>query len=124
VQIAADGTQKLPQRLLGTVRDRLAAGAEPRRACLGVAAWVHYVATGTSEDGRPLPLDDPMAHRLRSLTARATSPAATVDALLTVREVFGEDLPHDAVFCALVTEALTALARDGVRGAVRSLDLA
>jgi fructuronate reductase len=64
-----------------------------------------------------------MADRLRSLTARATSPAATVDALLTVREVFGEDLPHDPVFRALVTEALTALARDGVRGAVRSLDL-
>ena len=29
VQVAMDGSQKLPLRLLGTVRDRLAAGAAP-----------------------------------------------------------------------------------------------
>ena len=29
-QVAMDGSVKLPVRMLGTVRDRLAAGAEPR----------------------------------------------------------------------------------------------
>ena len=124
VQIAMDGTQKLPQRLLGTVRDRLAAGAEPRLACLGVAAWMRYVSAGAADDGRPLPLDDPMADRLRALTADARSPAQAVDALLSLTEVFGDQLPQDAVFRELVTDALTALSRDGVRGAVRALALA
>ena len=124
VQIAMDGTQKLPQRLLGTVQDRLAAGAEPRLACLGVAAWMRYVSAGATDDGRPLPLDDPLADRLRALTAGAGTPAQTVDALLTLTEVFGEQLPQDAVFRELVTDALTALSRDGVRSAVRALALA
>ena len=34
-----DGSQKLPQRLLGTIRDRLAAGRPFDRLALGVAAW-------------------------------------------------------------------------------------
>lgn len=40
-QIAMDGPQKLPQRLLGSVRDRLAAGAPLPRLALGIAAWLH-----------------------------------------------------------------------------------
>ena len=31
IQIAMDGSQKLPMRLLGTIRDRRRAGAEPDR---------------------------------------------------------------------------------------------
>ena len=45
-QIAMDGSQKLPQRLLGTVRDRLAAGAPIERLALAVAAWMRYVDRG------------------------------------------------------------------------------
>lgn len=121
VQIAMDGTQKLPQRLLGTVRDRLDAGAEPRLACLGVAAWMRYVWAGQADGGTPLPLEDPLADRLRALTAAARTPAQVVAALLTLSEVFGADLPQDARFRELVTEDLTALSRDGVRSALRTL---
>jgi fructuronate reductase len=39
-QIAMDGSQKLPQRLLGTISDRLAANQPITRLALGVAAWM------------------------------------------------------------------------------------
>jgi fructuronate reductase len=110
VQIAMDGTQKLPQRLLGTIRDALARGAEPRFACLGVAAWMRYVWTADT-------VDDPMADRLRSLTADAATPQAAVDALLSLKEVFGEDLPANGRFRDLVTESLEALTKGGVAAA-------
>jgi fructuronate reductase len=42
-QIAMDGTQKLPARLLPVARERLAAGAEPRWVALAVAAWALHV---------------------------------------------------------------------------------
>ncbi len=50
-QIAMDGSQKLPQRLLGTVRDRLAAGAPLAHLPLAVAGWIRY-ASGTRRAGR------------------------------------------------------------------------
>jgi fructuronate reductase len=118
-QIAMDGTQKLPQRLLGTIADRLAAGARPRFACLGVAAWMRYVSSGRAEDGTALTVDDPLADRLRELTASAGSPAAVADALLSMEEVFGSELPADPVFRDLVVDALQHLTRGGVAAAVR-----
>ena len=65
-QIAMDGSQKLPQRLLGTIRDRLAQGLSATRAALGVAAWMRYV-TGIDEQGREIDVRDPLATRLRRI---------------------------------------------------------
>ncbi|MBQ0895729.1 mannitol dehydrogenase family protein [Micromonospora sp. U56] len=104
VQVAMDGSQKLPVRLLGTVRDRLAAGTIPRQAALAVAAWMTYVAKGRDARGRELPLDDPLADRLRVAAAAGTGdPKRLVDSLLRVEEIFDADLPeHDGFRAALV----------------------
>ena len=72
-QIAMDGSQKLPQRLLGTIRDRLDRGLPSPCLALAVAAWMRFVA-GTDERGRSLDLDDPLAPRLRAAAARAARP--------------------------------------------------
>ena len=117
-QIAMDGSHKLPQRLLGTVRDRLRDGASIARLSLGVAAWMRYV-TGVDETGAPIDVRDPLAGRLRELADRAGGSAATLaDSLLGVQEIFGDDLPKDTRF----TEAVTAnLVRLYERGAKRTV---
>jgi fructuronate reductase len=43
LQIAGDGSQKLPFRLLGTVGDAVAARRPLERLCLPIAAWFHFV---------------------------------------------------------------------------------
>ncbi len=58
-QIAMDGSQKLPQRLLGTIRDHIAAGTPYTRCALGVAAWMRYV-TGIDEKGELIDVKDPL----------------------------------------------------------------
>jgi fructuronate reductase len=91
-QIAMDGSQKLPQRLLGTVGDRLYAGADVERLALPVAAWMRYVG-GVDERGRAIDVRDPLASKLAALSAGAGGDAAaTVDALLAVDEVFSPAL--------------------------------
>ena len=96
IQIAMDGTQKLPQRLLGTVRDRLAAGLAVERHALAVAAWMRFV-TRRDETGVPVRANDPLADRLAE-AARAEAPDAVVASLLALASVFGEDLPKDPRF--------------------------
>jgi fructuronate reductase len=108
-QVAMDGSQKVPLRLLGTVRDRLAVGAAPTWASLAVAGWMAYVARGTDTNGRPLPLDDPLAPVLHRAVDSATDPTAVADRLLGVREVFGDDLPASDVFRDLVVAHLKEL---------------
>lgn len=117
-QIAMDGSQKLPQRLLGTIRDRLRDDAPIRRLSLGVAAWMRYV-TGIDENGAAIDVRDPLAAILRERADRAGGhPERLAGELLAVREVFGDDLPQDERFTAPVTEALGRLYAQGARRTV------
>ena len=115
LQIAMDGSQKLPQRLLDTVRDRRRAGAEPVFAALGVAAWMRFVSARRSDGGRELTVDDPLADRIAERLGGREDPAAVVDELLSMREIFDQELAGDAGLRALLVELLGRLARDGAR---------
>lgn len=120
-QIAMDGSQKLPQRLLSTIRERLAAQAPMNRLALGVAAWMRYV-TGIDEKGQPIDVRDPMAADLRQRADQAGMNAQRlVPALLGVEAIFGKDLPVHPVFVAAVTKALDGLISNGARSSVAAM---
>jgi fructuronate reductase len=120
LQIAMDGSQKLPQRLLRTAAERLAQGEVPQRIALAVAAWMLFLL-GEDETGGSHKIDDPIGEKL-SATARGAGrdAAALSDALFALPEVFGADLAAHDGFRAAVREALALLLRDGVRGALRA----
>jgi fructuronate reductase len=120
-QIAMDGSQKLPQRLLGTVRDRLGQGRPIPCLALAVAAWMGFVARRDTA-GRLVPLQDPMADRLMALAGDAGPVASRLaPALLGVSEIFGTDLAADPRFTRPVTEALGVLLEAGVHSALQAV---
>ena len=112
-QIAMDGSQKLPQRLLGTARDRLALGLELPCVALGIAAWMRH-ATGKDERGREVEVCDPLAAEMRRRADAAGMRAETLaPALLRIEAIFGRDLPTNPRFVAAVTQALKSLLAQG-----------
>jgi fructuronate reductase len=115
VQVAMDGSQKLPLRLLGTIEDRLTAGETPVWACRAVAGWMVYICAGHDRTGRALPLDDPMAERLRDAAGTGGTASGVVDGLLGVREVFTPELASSAALrdtlVLHVEELLASLSR-------------
>ncbi len=117
-QIAMDGTQKLPQRLLGTIRDRLKAGQGIERLALGVAAWMRYV-TGVAEDGSEIDVRDPHALKMHAIAADAGDDAeALFDGLVAMSEVFGDDLAGNDIFRKAVLGHLESLFDEGARACV------
>ncbi len=120
-QIAMDGSQKLPMRLLGTIRDRRRAGAEPVMASLGVAAWMRFVSTRRSDSGRELTVDDPLADEIAERLRGREEPEAVVDALLGMGQIFDAELAGDAGWRGLLIDHLDALIRDGARPTARRL---
>lgn len=111
-QIAMDGSQKLPQRILGTIAESRAAGRAVPGLTLAVAAWMRYVS-GSDEQGRPIEVRDPLASRLADLWH--DDPAATVKGFLALAEVFPPTLRDDPGFAADLTAALSGLVQDGAR---------
>jgi fructuronate reductase len=113
-----DGSQKLPQRLLGTVRERLARGLPIPCLALAIAGWIRYVG-GTDEQGAAIDVRDPLAETLRGVqAARAADPDGRVGAVLGLRQIFGTDLSADERFVAAVTAAHRDLWARGVGAAV------
>jgi fructuronate reductase len=109
LQIAMDGSQKVPQRWLGTLRDRLAAGASIDGLALALAAWVMHLRE-RDEAGRSYTLDDPLAAPLRALPMDAA-------AITRFAPVFGELAGEPRLVTAL-SHALDALRAHGVVGAL------
>ncbi|WP_114348252.1 mannitol dehydrogenase family protein [Paracoccus lutimaris] len=115
-QIAMDGSQKLPQRILGTIGEARAAGRKVPGLTLAVAAWMRY-ASGRDEKGQPIEVKDPLAQRLAALWR--DDPAATVAGFLALAEVFPPALRDDPGFAADLTAALSGLIRDGAKASLK-----
>jgi fructuronate reductase len=116
-QIAMDGSQKLPQRLLGPIRDRLRAGGRIDHLCLAVAGWIRY-ASGRDEHGRAIEVADPLASRFAAIAAGANDPEALARGFFAVGEVFDADLPADSRFTGPVTDQLASLIARGARATI------
>jgi fructuronate reductase len=122
-QIAMDGSQKLPQRLLGTVRDRLRAGAGIERLALAVAAWIHYLR-GVDEAGGAYPIQDPLADDLARRLAEADAAPderGRIAHFCAYAPVFGADLGRDERFVRAVARHTAALRERGVSATLAEL---
>ncbi|SON58150.1 Polyol:NADP oxidoreductase [Hartmannibacter diazotrophicus] len=117
-QIAMDGSQKLPQRILGTLATNLDAGRPSPGLCLAVAAWMRYVG-GTDEKGEPIDVRDPLAARLKALCDATDDPDTRVRSLLAVEDVFPPALADR--LAGPIIAAYRKLRAVGARGALLEL---
>ncbi len=117
-QIAMDGSQKLPQRLLQTLSEAMKAGRPTEALCLAVAGWMRYVS-GSDETGAAIDVCDPLAERLAKVAASQTTPRAKAESLLGVRDVFSNELAKK--LNGPVGDAAETIWAEGARGAIRRL---
>ncbi|MDY6945866.1 MAG: mannitol dehydrogenase family protein [Pseudomonadota bacterium] len=108
-QIAWDGSQKLPFRILATITENLAAGRSIARLCVPLAAWFHFIRRQVRHDRR---LVDPLAAQLAELAQRcAGDPASDVATFLGLETVFSAKLASDATLRAALESAYAHLAK-------------
>ncbi|MCG6112586.1 MAG: mannitol dehydrogenase family protein [Paracoccus sp.] len=117
-QIAMDGSQKLPQRILGTIAEGRAAGRAVPGLTLAVAAWMRY-ASGRDEAGGPIDVRDPLAPTLAGLWDEDA--ARTVQGFMTLEQVFPQALRADAGFVRDLSRTLRLLVERGARDTVAAL---
>jgi fructuronate reductase len=116
-QIAMDGSQKLPQRLLQTIAWRREQGLPVDALALGVAAWMRWQG-GTDDQGRAFAVDDPLATRTAAALAGASSPEERVDALLAIDAIFPATLAGDDGLRAKLVEHFSRIERGGALSAL------
>ncbi len=114
-QIAMDGSQKLPQRILSTARARLKAGASAYHLMLVVSSWIACCR----ERGHSLPagrFSDPLDARLAGIFTKTSDPRELVELIFAAA---GFDSDDDGVALkAIVSQQLTAIQARGVAAVI------
>lgn len=120
-QVAADGSQKLPVRLLAVTRERLQCGGEIPRLAHVVAAWIRYLE-GLDERGRRIEVRDPLNETLQiALTMAGNTADAKVAAVLDVNQIFGAELANIARFRNSVLYAYKSIVSRGILDATAAI---
>lgn len=106
-QIAWDGSQKLPFRILPTIAENLAAGRSIARLCVPLAAWFHFIRWMARQERQIM---DPLAAQLTELAKHCNGdPAHDVSAFLGLEKVFSAELAGNAKFRAALEKAYASL---------------
>ena len=119
-QIAMDGSQKLPQRMLDSVRWHLADNSSFTLLALGVAGWMRYVG-GVDEQGNAIEVCDPLLPVIQAAVQQSDEGESRVKALLAIEAIFGKDLPQEGQFVDLVTSAYLSLLNKGAKATVAAI---
>lgn len=114
-RIGTEGSARIPKFVLPSIREQLERGGPISLLSFTVACWFRYL-TGIDDLGRPMPIIDPFADKLREHAIRGGADPRT---LLSLRELFG-DLSDSLVFIEHVTHALSSLYEQGARAALEN----
>ncbi|NEK38774.1 mannitol dehydrogenase family protein [Rhizobium leguminosarum] len=111
-QIAMDGTQKLPQRLLEPASEALAHGDRAETYAIAVAAWMRY-AIGEHGNGERYELRDPRAGEIAALIADVPRTGLAISAaLFTLPGLFPAALTGHRAWTQDVADKLEILIQD------------
>ncbi|MDX8472645.1 mannitol dehydrogenase family protein [Mesorhizobium dulcispinae] len=119
-QIATDGSQKIVQRLLNPIRDRLAKGESIALLSVPVAGWMAYLIKASARFGRAWRVSDPFAEKMAAIADRVGSDSkALADAILAIDAIFDPSLAASDMFRANVAAGLDGLLSDDPMAFVR-----
>lgn len=120
-QIAMDGSQKMPQRLLHTIEDNLASNTSFDSLCFAVAGWLRYTMAFDIK-GAPIEVQDPLADELLEIKEQNIQDInMLIDGYLNFDKVFSSTLKDSAIFRQKLTYWLGIILANGVQEAIKML---
>ena len=119
-QIAMDGSQKLPQRILETVSDLLKHQRNFQGLALTIAAWIKYI-TGIDFNGETIDVRDPMANAFAMIAKKSKKSENYVDAILDLSQVFPANLRNSSTFRIEIQKSYKLLEKYGSLVSVQKL---
>ena len=119
-QIAMDGSQKLPQRILETVSDLLEHQKNFQGLALAIAGWIKYV-TGIDLNGKAIDVRDPLANDFAMIVKKSKTSEDYVDFILDKSKVFPANLRDSSAFRTEIQKSYKLLEQYGSLVSIKKL---
>jgi fructuronate reductase len=117
-QIAMDGSQKVPQRWLNSLRKLIESNQDTQIYAFALAAWIRYVK-GVDENGEVIKISDPQALTFAALWQEH---GADMDRLVreffSLEGIFGRDLARNEQAQRETRQWLAVISSEGIRFAL------
>jgi fructuronate reductase len=114
-QIATDGSQKINQRILQPLRERMAKGLPSPLLETAIGAWVAYLAKSQPAFGSAWQAHDQIMPFVAEAASLSSGNIEAFAALFVAnRAIFGDGLSGDAAFARRVAASAHAMLADGV----------
>lgn len=119
-QIAMDGSQKVPQRWLNSVRQLIKQNADYSLFAFALAAWIRFTQ-GVDRKGDTYSVSDPLAAEFQSIYADCNhDPETYVQTFFAQESIFG-DLSHHTGLIQTTTVYLTKISDSGIDSVLEEL---
>lgn len=120
-QIAMDGSQKIPQRWLNSVRALSKDGQDCQIYAFALAAWIRYVK-GVDEKGEAIKISDPHTATFAALWQEyGADQSHLIKEFFAQEMIFGQDLAGDENVQQETLHWLDVITNKGIRSAVQML---
>ena len=116
-QIAMDGSQKIPQRWLQSVRQLSDCGLDTTVLAMAIAGWVKFLG-GQRDNCEAFTVDDPLAEDLQSLLVSTGDDNAAVRCVMSEVRVFGDLVSQCPALVAQVEGLYLQLLSEGNQAVV------
>jgi fructuronate reductase len=121
-QIATDGSQKIVQRLLDPIGERLRRGQSVELLSVPVAAWMVYLIRASRRFGSSWTVSDPYAERVAGIAERVGNDALALAAeILAIDAIFDRALAASVDFRRAIVAGLEGLLSDQPLAYVRRI---
>lgn len=88
-QIAMDGSQKIPQRIMNSLKHQYQTGGNYQRLITALAGWIYYIGAA-ADPNADYQVQDPMKNEFARLANAADNDAEFVQNILFVQKIFGD----------------------------------
>ncbi|TEW54418.1 fructuronate reductase [Psychromonas sp. RZ22] len=111
-QIAADGSQKIPQRFGASLQFHLEHNSSYKWIVIAIAGWMQYVK-GLDEKGNTIDVRDPLVKTFAEIYAIEKSPEEIVKAFLSIESIFDQSLLSNTSFVETLTNTYILIGDQG-----------
>ena len=120
-QIAMDGSQKIPQRWLNSLRSLIANKRDTQIYAFALAAWIRYVS-GTDETSQPIQISDPHAATFADIWREHNGDVLRLtQAFFSLEAIFAKELRQNTAIQQQTADWLNAIMNWGIKKALKDL---
>ncbi|APC96964.1 mannitol dehydrogenase family protein [Francisella frigiditurris] len=119
-QIAMDGSKKIPQRWLGSLKSLIKEKKNYNILAIGLAGWILF-CSGKDQNNHSLEISDPLQANYKAIWNETNDAKILVDRFLALEEIFSKEFADNFELKQIISKYIEAIRSKGVLEVIKNI---